>query len=184
MKKKVDVFCAAPFVIDKAPFAGKCLNVILDVDTIRMCLLNKAFVWELSKDGKRIPLDFSNYRLDNGGVVDNDIITSNDIRNKVVSHKTVVVEVNNDGETVVKKEKTVNVDKKEPPKPVVFSKEKKPEVVVEKKKEEVKEEIKVEAIVEQPIVEDKKSEEQTDVNLDKLKDSFDKKYDKNNKHKK
>ena len=183
MKKKVDVFCAAPFVIDKAPFAGKCLNVILDVDTIRICLLNKAFVWELSKDGKRIPLDFSNYRLDNGGVVDNDTITSNDIRNKVVSHKTVVVEVNNNGETVIKKEKTVNVDKKEPPKPVVF-KEKKPEAVVEKKKEEVKEEIKVEAIVEQPVVEDKKSEEQTDVNLDKFKDSFDKKYDKNNKHKK
>ena len=170
-------------MIDKAPFAGKCLNVILDVDTIRICLLNKAFVWELSKDGKRIPLDFSNYRLDNGGVVDNDTITSNDIRNKVVSHKTVVVEVNNNGETVIKKEKTVNVDKKEPPKPVVF-KEKKPEAVVEKKKEEVKEEIKVEAIVEQPVVEDKKSEEQTDVNLDKFKDSFDKKYDKNNKHKK
>lgn len=183
MKKKVDVFCAAPFVIDKAPFAGKCLNVILDVDTIRICLLNKAFVWELSKDGKRIPLDFSNYRLDNGGVVDNDTITSNDIRNKVVPHKTVVVEVNNNGETVIKKEKTVSVDKKEPPKPVIF-KEKKSETVVEKKKEEVKEEIKVEAIVEHPVVEDKKSEEQTDVNLDKFKDSFDKKYDKNNKHKK
>jgi hypothetical protein len=180
MKKKVDVFCAAPFVIDRAPFAGKCLNVILDVDTIRLCLLNKAFVWELSKDGKRIPLDFSNYRLDNGGVVEDDLITSIDDRNRKVSQKSVVVEIKDDGTPVIKKEKEVIVSQKEDPKPVIFKetpKQNTESVVIEKKKEEVNKEIKIDTVVEQPV-------DKEDQDSDILKNDFDKKYDKHNKHNK
>ena len=180
MKKKVDVFCAAPFVIDRAPFAGKCLNVILDVDTIRLCLLNKAFVWELSKDGKRIPLDFSNYRLDNGGVVEDDLITSIDDRNRKVSQKSVTVEIKDDGTPVIKNEKEVIVSQKEDPKPVIFKetpKQNTESVVIEKKKEEVNKEIKIDTVVEQPV-------DKEDQDSDILKNDFDKKYDKHNKHNK
>lgn len=82
MKKKVDVFCAKAFTIGAANFAGRCLGIVLDVETIRTCLFNKALVWELTHDGKRIALDLSNYRKDNGGVVESDIVTANDETNR------------------------------------------------------------------------------------------------------
>lgn len=82
MKKKVDVFCAKAFTIGAANFAGRCLGIVLDVETIRTCLFNKALVWELTHDGKRIALDLSNYRKDNGGVVEPDITTANDESNR------------------------------------------------------------------------------------------------------
>nr|DAI60496.1 MAG TPA: hypothetical protein [Caudoviricetes sp.] len=82
MKKKVDVFCAKAFTIGAANFAGRCLGIVLDVETIRICLFNKALVWELTNDGKRIALDLSNYRKDNGGVVESDTTTANDETNR------------------------------------------------------------------------------------------------------
>ena len=82
MKKKVDVFCAKAFTIGAANFAGRCLGIVLDVETIRTCLFNKALVWELTHDGKRIALDLSNYRKDNGGVVESDSTTANDESNR------------------------------------------------------------------------------------------------------
>ena len=171
MKKKVDVYCAAAFVIKGAPFAGKCLNVVLDVEDIRMCLLNKAFVWELTPEGKRIPLDFTNYRLNNGGVVDDNVIVSNDARMRNNSVTRVVV----DPETskVVKKTEVV-VEKIEKEKPKVIKEEKK-EVVIEKK-EEVKEDTKVVAEMDVTAkVEDSKEEKKFDNNF---------KNNNNNKHNK
>lgn len=187
MKKKVDVFCAGAFVINGAPFAGKCLNIILDIEDIRTCLLNKAFVWELTKEGKRIPLNFTNYRIDNGGVVDNNVITSVDARMKNTNMIRKVV----DPETskVIKETKVV-VEKVEKDKPKVMT-DKKKEVVIEKKKEEVKEDIKIEAVVEQMSTKETQTTEepetttnnteQAEVNLDKLKEKYDKG---NGKHKK
>lgn len=140
MKKKVDVFCAGAFVINGAPFAGKCLNIILDIEDIRTCLLNKAFVWELTKEGKRIPLNFTNYRIDNGGVVDNNVITSVDarMRNTNMIRKVVDPETSK----VIKETKVV-VEKVEKDKPKVIKEDKKKEVVIEKKDEVKEEETKV-----------------------------------------
>ena len=174
MKKKVDVYCAAAFVIKGAPFAGKCLNVVLDVEDIRMCLLNKAFVWELTPEGKRIPLDFTNYRLNNGGVVDDNVIVSNDARMRNNSVTRVVV----DPETskIVKKTEVV-VEKIEKEKPKVIKEDKKKEVVIEKKedvKEDKKEDTKVVAEMDVTAkVEDTKEEKK-----------FDNNFKNNNKHNK
>ena len=133
MKKKVDVFCATPFVSGsgRAPFAGKCLDLILEVDDIRQCLLNKAFVWELTKDGKRIPLDFSNYRLDNGGVVDDDLITSNDPRMRQTEYTNIELKQGADGKLEVAKKTEIVVQKRETP--ITVNETEKKEVVVEKK---------------------------------------------------
>ena len=136
MKKKVDVYCAGAFVINGAPFAGKCLNIVLTVEDIRLCLLNKAFVWELTPEGKRIPLDFTNYRLNNGGVVDDKTIVSNDARLRNNNVTRVIV----DPETskVVKETKVV-IEKVEKEKPKVVKEEKKEkEVIKEEKKEDAK----------------------------------------------
>jgi hypothetical protein len=136
MKKKVDVYCAGAFVINGAPFAGKCLNIVLTVEDIRMCLLNKAFVWELTPEGKRIPLDFTNYRLNNGGVVDDNVIVSNDARFRTSDVRSVVI--NPETSEIVKESKVV-VEKVEREKPKVFKEEKKEkEVVKEEKKEDAK----------------------------------------------
>jgi len=140
MKKKVDVFCAGAFVINGAPFAGKCLNIVLDIEDIRTCLLNKAFVWELTKEGKRIPLNFTNYRIDNGGVVDNNVITSVDAR---MRNTNVIRKVVDPATSKVIKETKVVVEKVEKDKPKVIKEDKKKEVVIEKK-DEVKEETKKE----------------------------------------
>ena len=168
MKKKVDVFCAGAFVINGAPFAGKCLNIILDIEDIRTCLLNKAFVWELTKEGKRIPLNFTNYRIDNGGVVDNNVITSVDarMRNTNVIRKVVDPETSK----VIKETKVV-VEKVEKDKPKVIKEDKKKEVVIEKK-DEVKEEPKKEetkVVVEMDVttkVEDNKDDKKFNNNND------------------
>lgn len=175
MKKKVDVFCAAPFVIGPACFAGKCVNVILNVDDIRTCLLNKAFVWELTKEGKRIPLDFSNYRLDNGGVVDDDYIPSNDIRMKKSTITNIIVNTKKDG-TVEEKRETIVVEKKEKPKVKVFV-EKKEEVNEEKKEATTETKVVTEMNVSTKVEEVK---EETEAKEEK---KFDK-FDKNNKHNK
>jgi len=173
MKKKVDVYCAAAFVIKGAPFAGKCLNVVLDVEDIRMCLLNKAFVWELTPEGKRIPLDFTNYRLNNGGVVDDNVIVSTDARMRNNSVTRVIV----DPETskAVKKTEVV-VEKIEKDKPKVIKEDKKKEVVIEKEevKEDKKEDTKVVAEMDVTAkVEDTKEEKK-----------FDNNFKNNNKHNK
>jgi hypothetical protein len=159
MKKKVDVFCAQAFVIGHANFAGKCLGIILDVDTIRLCLINKAFVWELTPDGKRIPLDFSNYRLDNGGVVDDTYITSDDPRMKKSNVIKAELGQNEDGSLKVVKEEKVVVQKKEV-RPKVFeakTKEEKKEPVVEKKQEVVTADLDVTAKIEDTTKEENKT---------------------------
>ena len=161
MKKKVDVFCAQAFVIGHANFAGKCLGVILDVDTIRLCLINKAFVWELTPDGKRIPLDFSNYRLDNGGVVDSAYITSNDPRMRKNDIIRAEVAQTEDGSFKVKKKKKIVVQKKDI-KPKVLEKtsevkEEKKEPVVEKKQEVVTADLDVTAKIEDTTKEENKT---------------------------
>lgn len=113
MKKKVDVFCAKAFTIGAANFAGRCLGIVLDVETIRTCLFNKALVWELTHDGKRIALDLSNYRKDNGGVVESDITTANDESNrstkvtKISFKETKTLEQEVKAEPVVEAEKEV-----------------------------------------------------------------------------
>ena len=82
MKKKVDVFCSKAFTVGAANFAGRCFGIVLDVETIRVCLFNNALVWELTDNGRRIALDLSNYRKDNGGVVEDDATTANDESNR------------------------------------------------------------------------------------------------------
>lgn len=61
IKKKVDVLCQRSFKIGVTPFRGNCTGIILDADAIRTCLENKAIVKEVLKNGRRYPLDFSNY---------------------------------------------------------------------------------------------------------------------------
>lgn len=65
IKKKVDVHCYRPFKLGIARFAGYCNGIILDADAISICLQNKAMVNEVLKNGKRVPLDFSNYNQPN-----------------------------------------------------------------------------------------------------------------------
>ena len=65
LKKKVDVECAGPFKIGIATFRGNCNNIILDEDAILQCLYNKARVKEVLKNGKRVPLGFDNYNVQN-----------------------------------------------------------------------------------------------------------------------
>lgn len=163
MKKKVDVYCGRAFSIGLASFAGKCINIILDTDAIRMCILNKARVWELTSDGKRIPLDFTNYDKDNGGVVPEKTRTEYDPKNK----ETKVTRISFDGDTpVVKKDekkKPVTVTEKVLP----TKKEEKKETVIEEKKVEVKASVDVDAKATAP----EKKEEQ-----------HDNKYNNNNKY--
>lgn len=65
LKKKVDLMCARPFRIGPSLFTGNFSNIILDAEAIRIALSNKAVVKEVLKNGKRTPLDFSNYAIRN-----------------------------------------------------------------------------------------------------------------------
>lgn len=65
IKKKVDVVCYRPFKLGIANFSGSCNNITLDADSIQICLENKAMVSEVLKNGKRVPLDFSNFNKKN-----------------------------------------------------------------------------------------------------------------------
>lgn len=65
IKKKVDVLCSRTFNIGVTPFRGNCTGIILDADGIRACLENKAIVKEVLKNGRRYPLDFTNYNKRN-----------------------------------------------------------------------------------------------------------------------
>jgi hypothetical protein len=65
IKKKVDVVCYRPFKLGIANFSGSCNNITLDADSIKICLENKAMVSEVLKNGKRVPLDFSNFNKKN-----------------------------------------------------------------------------------------------------------------------
>lgn len=75
IKKKVDVLCQRSFNIGVTPFRGNCTGIILDADGIRTCLENKAIVKEVLKNGRRYPLDFTNYNKKNpmGFDVDNQL---------------------------------------------------------------------------------------------------------------
>lgn len=70
IKKKVDLECRRVFQIGPAKFAGVYTNIILDSDAIRIALDNKAFVKEVLRNGKRAPLDYTNYNKRNTMGVD------------------------------------------------------------------------------------------------------------------
>lgn len=129
MKKKVDVFCAKAFTIGAANFAGRCLGIVLDVETIRTCLFNKALVWELTNDGKRIALDLSNYRKDNGGVVESDRTTANDESNRSTKVTKISFKETKNLEQEVKAEPVVEPEKEVKKENVVAEVEAKAEVV-------------------------------------------------------
>ena len=133
MKKKVDVYCHSPFRIGYGSFTGRCESIVLDVESIRTCLINKALVWELTKDGKRVQLDFSNYRDDNGGVVDDKTITAYDTKNKVTP--TTVITVKKEIDPSTNEEKNV-IEKEEPKKKSKVMTEISVKTVVDDKKEE------------------------------------------------
>ena len=75
MKKRVNVYCNTPFVIGPAAFAGSCENIVLEVNNIGTCIMNKAKVVESLADGTLVPLDFTNFDKDNGksDVTENDV---------------------------------------------------------------------------------------------------------------
>ena len=129
MKKKVDVFCAKAFTIGAANFAGRCLGIVLDIETIRICLFNKALVWELTHDGKRIPLDLSNYRKDNGGVVESDRTTANDESNRATKVTKISFKETKTLDKEVKAEPVVEAEKEVKKENVVAEVEAKAEVV-------------------------------------------------------
>lgn len=129
MKKKVDVFCAKAFTIGAANFAGRCLGIVLDVETIRTCLFNKALVWELTHDGKRIALDLSNYRKDNGGVVESDSTTANDESNRSTKVTKISFKETKTLEQEVKAEPVVEAEKEVKKENVVAEVDAKAEVV-------------------------------------------------------
>ena len=66
MKKRVNVYCNTPFVIGPAAFAGSCENIVLEVNNIGTCIMNKAKVVEILADGTLVPLDFTTFDKDNG----------------------------------------------------------------------------------------------------------------------
>lgn len=129
MKKKVDVFCAKAFTIGAANFAGRCLGIVLDVETIRTCLFNKALVWELTHDGKRIALDLSNYRKDNGGVVESDSTTANDESNRSTKVTKISFKETKTLDQEVKAEPVVEAEKEAKKENVVAEVDAKAEVV-------------------------------------------------------
>ena len=65
LKKKVDLMCGRSFRIGPTLFTGNFSNIILDAEAIRIALSNKAVVKEVLKNGKRTPLDLSNYAVRN-----------------------------------------------------------------------------------------------------------------------
>lgn len=132
MKKKVDVFCAKAFTIGPASFAGRCLGIVLDVETIRTCLFNKALVWELTHDGRRVALDLANYRKDNGGVVESGSTTANDETNRSTKVTKISFKETKTLDQEVKAEPVVETAKEEKKENVVAEVEAKAEVVENK----------------------------------------------------
>lgn len=170
MKKKVDVFCGRAFSIGPASFAGKCINIVLDTNAIRTCLFNKAFVWELTSDGQRIPLDFSNYDKDNGGVVADSTKTEYDPSHRITKVTKITVKSNN--------EQVVEPAEKKPVHTTVVKKvvpEEKKEVKEESVSKEEKTSVEVESKV--TIPEEKKDNNQHE-NSNKKFDKYNNKYNK------
>lgn len=69
MLKSVDVVCRKSFILHGVKFSGYVRNIKLSLEDIRACLECKAKVFEIATSEKKIPLDFSNYKNDNGGIV-------------------------------------------------------------------------------------------------------------------
>ena len=76
IKKKIDLYCGRPFKIGPTVFSGTFTGIILDEEAIRIALNNKAQVKEVLRNGKRAPLDYSNYYKKNpmGYDVDNQLV--------------------------------------------------------------------------------------------------------------
>ena len=68
MLKSVDVVCRKSFILHGVKFSGYVRNIKLSLEDIRACLECKAKVFEIATSEKKIPLDFSNYKNDNGGI--------------------------------------------------------------------------------------------------------------------
>lgn len=64
MKKKCEIRTSLPVTCFTVPIVG-CTELMLTSDEIRKCLCAKAEVTEILSDGRRIPLDFSNYDKNN-----------------------------------------------------------------------------------------------------------------------
>lgn len=185
MKKRVDVYCGRAFSIGPASFAGKCINIVLDTEAIRVCLFNKAFVWELTKDGQRIPLDFSNYSKDNGGVVDDATRTEYDPRNRTVKVTNITFDAN--GKAVANDAMSSGSNKPSSiAKPITKKKVSiNPEIDVEtgkteepKKEEEKKEEVKASAEINATVSAEKKEEQHHDNNQNNNNNKNNNKYNK------
>lgn len=69
MLKSVDVVCRKSFILHGVKFSGYVRNIKLSLEDIRACLECKAKVFEIATSEKKVPLDFSNYKNDNGGIV-------------------------------------------------------------------------------------------------------------------
>lgn len=68
MLKSVDVVCRKSFILHGVKFSGYVRNIKLSLEDIRACLECKAKVFEIVTPEKKVPLDFSNYKNDNGGI--------------------------------------------------------------------------------------------------------------------
>lgn len=131
MKKRVNVYCNTPFVIGPAAFAGACENIVLEVNNIGTCIMNKAKVVEVLADGTLVPLDFTNFDKDNGksDVTENDVPITDKRK-----HSRPVIEVVD----AVKEVKPTEVVPPAPAKEEVVA-EKEPEVAVKDSTEPVAE---------------------------------------------
>ena len=131
MKKRVNVYCNTPFVIGPAAFAGACENIVLEVNNIGTCIMNKAKVVEILADGTLVPLDFTNFDKDNGksDVTENDVPITDKRK-----HSRPVIEVVD----AVKEVKSTEVVPPATTKEEAVT-EKEPEVVVENSAEPVAE---------------------------------------------
>ena len=123
MKKRVNVYCNTPFVIGPAAFAGACENIVLEVNNIGTCIMNKAKVVEILADGTLVPLDFTNFDKDNGksDVTENDVPITDKRKHsrpvievvdavKEVKHTEVVPPATTKEEAVAEKEPEVSVE--------------------------------------------------------------------------
>lgn len=68
MYKKVNMYCRAPFTLKGARIGGNFRNIVLDTESIKVCIEHKAKIEEILPGGRILPLGFDNFDTDNGGV--------------------------------------------------------------------------------------------------------------------
>lgn len=160
IKKKVDVVCYRPFKLGIGNFSGTCNNITLDADAIQICLENKAMVNEVLKNGKRVPLDFSNFNKKNpmGFDIEHDMTDDRGARTYTIQNigingkkLTESQIVSNQPPVIMQVGNNVGFTVDRPEDPTVKKEEKKEEVktivIPPKKEEEKKEETPVAPVV-------------------------------------